>query len=561
MSYKKGFISILVFILLFAPNLGAKGNESYIYPLSSPVYSWLEEAYMLEGMAHPSSSKPWSGGEVDNIINRIEERATEERTLELIEKARKENESHSKDDDYISFSLTLSPEIYAHTNSDEYNKEDMWIHGFDYRRPFLTGEVDINFFDMFYTYSNLSFGWGRTTYKDEWTKLKDVPGFIGVGAIVDKDDENASIVTSSYLYSKPLLFSFPDMDKLNIETPTRNYISTGGEGWFISLSKDKLQWNNSHIGSFIFDIHLEYQEYLRFKLFGDKLSLEYVMEFFDTDTSNNVVSKGSDKYRVFSAHALSYRPLPSLLLTVSENIMYVSDSIDLHYFNPSTIYHNLNNSGLLNAIAHLAFSFSPIKGLNTYGQFVLDQATAPTESDSQAAAWGMSLGLEGAFRVGNGTMEYNAEGAYTTPELYRRQKADFLLFQRHSTNVNYKRFLFFDYFGFPYGGDSIVMEGELSYESDDGWKAGIRGEYLVHGEMGFFTSHSSTNDNSKIPDIKDSSPYIKANKRYTLSLYGEWRIEDIQYFKEMKIRGTLDWTKGNEDEGDLQFTAGISLKI
>ena len=241
--------------------------------------------------------------------------------------------------------------------------------------------------------------------------------------------------------------------------------------------------------------------------------------------------------------------------------MYVSDSIDLHYFNPSTIYHNLNNSGLLNAIAHLAFSFSPIKGLNTYGQFVLDQATAPTESDSQAAAWGMSLGLEGAFRVGNGTMEYNAEGAYTTPELYRRQKADFLLFQRYSTNVNYKRFLFFDYFGFPYGGDSIVMEGELSYESDDGWKAGIRGEYLVHGEMGFFTSHSSTNDNSKIPDIKDSSPYIKANKRYTLSLYGEWIIEDIQYFKEMKIRGTLDWTKGNEDEGDLQFTVGISLKI
>ena len=311
MSYKKGFISILVFILLFAPNLGAKGNESYIYPLSSPVYSWLEEAYMLEGMAHPSSSKPWSGGEVDNIINRIEERATEERTLELIEKARKENESHSKDDDYISFSLTLSPEIYAHTNSDEYNKEDMWIHGFDYRRPFLTGEVDINFFDMFYTYSNLSFGWGRTTYKDEWTKLKDVPDFVGVGAIVDKDDENASIVTSSYLYSKPFLFSFSDINKLNIETPTRNYISTGGKGWFISLSKDKLQWNNSHIGSFIFDSHLEYPEYLRFKLFGDKLSLEYVMEFFDTDTSNNVKSTGSGIYRLFSAYALSYRPLPS----------------------------------------------------------------------------------------------------------------------------------------------------------------------------------------------------------------------------------------------------------
>ena len=79
--------------------------------------------------------------------------------------------------------------------------------------------------------------------------------------------------------------------------------------------------------------------------------------------------------------------------------------------------------------------------------------------------------------------------------------------------------------------------------------------------MGFLTSHSSTNDNTKIPDIKDSTPYKSANVRYTLSLFGEWRIEDIHYFKEIEIRGALDWTKGNEDKGDLQFTAGITLKI
>ena len=82
------------------------------------------------------------------------------------------------------------------------------------------------------------------------------------------------------------------------------------------------------------------------------------------------------------------------------------------------------------------------------------------------------------------------------------------------------------------------MEGELSYESDDGWKAGIRGEYLVHGEMGFLTSHSSTNDNSKIPDIKDSTPYRKANKRYTLYLYGELRIKGVHFFKERELRGS-----------------------
>ncbi len=561
MHFKKTKILILALLLLFAPSLGAKGNGSYIYPLSSPIYSWLEEAYLLEGLGHPSSSKPWSGSEVDNILSLLEGRAVEERTAELMEKARKENGSHSSEGGDISFSLSVSPEFYAHSNEEEYNLESSWIHGFDYRNPFLMVEMDISFFDRFHLYSNLSLGWGRTTYKDEWIKLKDMESFIGVGAIVDKDDDKASVVTSSYLYSKPFLFSFPHIDKLNIETPTRNYLSTGGEGWFLTLSKDKLEWNKSHIGSFIFDSHLEYQEYLRFKLFRDKLSFEYVMEFFDTDTSNNVMSTGSGIYRLFSAHAISYRPVPSLLFTLSEDIMYVSDSVDPHYLNPSTLYHNLNNSTLLNAIAHVAFSFSPMKGVNTYGQFVLDQATAPTEASTQAAAWGISLGIEGAKRIKNGTFTYNVEGAYTTPELYRRQKADFLLFQRYSTNINYKRFLFFDYFGFPYGGDSVVMEGEIKYISHDGWNTGIKGEYLLHGEMGFYTSHSSSNDNTKIPDIKDSTPYKSANMRYTLSLFGEWRIEDIHYFKEIEIRGALDWTKGNEDKGDLQFTAGITIKI
>ena len=561
MNFKKTKILILALLLLFAPSLGAKGNGSYIYPLSSPIYSWLEEAYLLEGLGHPSSSKPWSGSEVDNILSLLEGRAVEERTAELMEKARKENGSHSSEGGDISFSLSVSPEFYAHSNEEEYNLESSWIHGFDYRKAFLMGEMDVNFFDKFHLYSNLSLGWGRTTYKDEWTLLKDMPQYSGVGAIVSIDDETASMVTSSYLYSKAFLFSFPDISMLNIETPTRNYISTGGDGWFLTLSKDKLEWNKSHIGSFIFDSHLEYQEYLRFKLFGDKLGLEFVMEYFDTDTSNNVMSTGSGIYRLFSAHAISYRPVPSLSFTLSENIMYVSDSVDPHYLNPSTLYHNLNNSTLLNAIAHVAFSFSPMKGVNTYGQFVLDQATAPTEASTQAAAWGISLGIEGAKRIKNGTFTYNVERAYTTTELYRRQKADFLLFQRYSTNINYKRFLFFDYFGFPYGGDSVVMEGEIKYISHDGWNTGIKGEYLLHGEMGFYTSHSSSNDNTQIPDIKDSTPYKSANARYTLSLFGEWRIEDIHYFKEIEIRGALDWTKGNEDKGDLQFTAGITIKI
>ena len=128
-------------------------------------------------------------------------------------------------------------------------------------------------------------------------------------------------------------------------------------------------------------------------------------------------------------------------------------------------------------------------------------------------------------------------------------------------DINYKRFLFFDYFGFPYGGDSIVWEGEISYTKDRGWKVGGRVECMVHGHMDFFSSHSTAQDNNRKPDIKDPTPYKKADYRYTLSLYGEWKIDKTPYFKEMEMRCALDWTKGKEDKGDLQFTLGLTIMI
>lgn len=71
------------------------------------------------------------------------------------------------------------------------------------------------------------------------------------------------------------------------------------------------------------------------------------------------------------------------------------------------------------------------------------------------------------------------------------------------------------------------------------------------GEMGFFTSHSNSGDNSKIPDIKDSTPYKTASHRYTISIYGEWEVKSIPNVKETKIRGIVDWIKGDNDNRDL----------
>lgn len=558
MNYKKIVASLVVILTLFA--IGA--TESFIYPLDSNIYGNMEKAYSLLSLSSPSSSYPWSSGEVERMLETAYKRNPEGNTKVLLDSIKKENDKKiDSDKDSIKPHLVLAPEIYLHTNSSTYVKEENWKYGFTERKPFIKAEVNIALSSWFYTYSEIAYGWGRTTYRDEWTKLCDIEGYVGIGAIVDKKDSEATTVTKQYVYTSPFLFSFPDIDKINIETPQRAFISLGGKKWFITLGRDRLKWTKSHIGSFIFDDHLSYEDYLRVKLLSSKFSLEYVLALYETDTSSSVSSPESGMHRYFMAHALSITPLNSLRITASENIMYVTTSIDGEKMNFANIFHNLNNSYLFNAIAHLDISYTPIKGLNIYLQGVLDQATAPTESDKQAAAWGLDGGIEYTMEGKRGVYDFYLEGAYTTPMLYRREKSDFLLFQRYSTNVNYKRFLIFDYIGFPYGGDSIVIKAGADYLEEGIFKVTIEDEFMIHGEMDYYKSHSLNGDNNHYPDIKDSTPLGKSTIKNTLSFSGEYYLPSFWYFKEGELMARVDLIYSSLLGFDSQFVLGFSIKL
>lgn len=557
MNYKK--IVLFLFVLILAFSLFA--SKSYIYPHSSPLYEWMEMLYTLEGLSSPSSSYPWSSGEVEMMINKIKERNIDNKSVDLLNKIEDLNNKNIRENkSYISASLTLSPEMYIHTNSDNYEREDQWIKGYSERSPFLDGAIELGFGSFFYTTSSLQYAWGRTTHKDEFIHLKDVPGYVGLGALVDKNNSSATVVSHSYVYSLPFVFNFPDISSLDIETPNRALISIGGEKWFLTLSKDRLKWDKSHIGSFIFDDHLNYQKYLRAKFFDNNLSLEYVLSFYDTNP-NDGFANGDEGVRVMMAHSISYTILSSLRLNVSENVMYSSSYLDLKEMNPSYIFHNLNNSKLFNALAHVGVNYTPLKGFNIYAQFTLDQATAPTESDAQASAWGLLLGLEYNLLLFDGFMKMYIEGVYTTPELYRREKVDFLLYQCYSTNINYRHVLFFDYIGFPYGGDSICIKIGGDYLKLDLFKCGLESEFLIKGELDMLHSHNKDGDNSKIPNIKDTTPTGNANYRFYISLYGEYFIPSFLIFKENSVKLSLSYVYSTTIGSDFEIQAGVTLKI
>jgi hypothetical protein len=252
----------------------------------------------------------------------------------------------------------------------------------------------------------------------------------------------------------------------------------------------------------------------------------------------------------------------------------------LKYLNPAFIYHNLNNSGMFNAIAHAEIDFSFAKGFSLYAQYVMDQARAPNEGTAQADASGYLAGIEYASAIGPGVFTTSLEYALTNPLLYRREKVDFLMFRKYFTNgdptsPNYNLtgyILSLDYMGYPYGGDAQVLQWDGAYRIPDVGTIRARLFGMRHGEMDFFKSHNSTGNNAGYADYAGTTPSGDAIRESLIaSMSGEFELPKLVSWASAKAWAQLDWigrrtfakstSSYSGATADLQFTAGCTLSF
>lgn len=567
---------LLLVITIFLVSLSTFGaNMSTIAPLSSEVYENLETLYLLQGLAPPSQAKPWSQAEIESMIGDFTENNLSGLRKSLFKLIKQELEKNKR---AVTVGISLSPEMYAHTNGDEFYLDTDWIYGYDKRKPFATLLLELRIGDFFYSYGELAYGYGRVTMQDSLSKIDDLPEiWLGVGALVPQEYGDKPVITlaQSAIYRRSFLFNLPPVDMIDLDTPRRALVAVGGKDWVASLSRDKIEWGNSHIGNFIFDSHVDYQEYLRFKFFKGRITFDTVFMFMDTNYNSLYSSTFTGPSQLFLTHRLEIRPWQIFSFAISENVIYRYDTFEARYLNPAYIYHNLNNSDLFNAIAHIEMNLTPLPGLQLYGQSVLDQARAPTESDSEASAWGFSAGLTYKRSLQKGILSSTAEFAYTTPLLYRRDKVDFLMFHKYSINrhVNYPfhKILVFDYIGFPYGGDSQVFLFEAGYRIPSVLTIQVKSLFIRQGEMNFYISHNTDNKNTGQANIQDKSPYgNKVADTFAIGISGLYQIPqlfsciDISLFSQIDRIERSYWYKDSqviENHVDWQFSLGLTLSF
>ena len=321
---------------------------------------------------------------------------------------------------------------------------------------------------------------------------------------------------------------------------------------------------------------------------------------------NGVGDDGQSHYMngiaAFIAHRLEWNILPSLSFTLTEGVMYMSkdNRIDLTAFAPAMMYHNNYTRSNTNSILSFEADWTIVRGLNIYGQVVVDESPLPGEENpatSEKPAEPNGLGFLGGvtykMELGSGILTLNAEGAYTDPYLYLRdgdrQAGES---ERRQTNgrygINYVIALRemsdcggcenynLDFMGYKYGGDAVVASLSGEYRTA-GWNAGLNLFFMVHGTHDKYTAWTRVNDevdgkkmtNKTTPTTEhQSANYMDADadKRdststtFVLSLFGSY-----SFFSSLSAGGEVDFiylkNPGNISSAPSLFNIQTTLTL
>ncbi len=588
---KKLLVCLLCVACVALPSIADPGRPPYavsqeMLPLSSPVYADMDALYLVSGLGTPSNSRPWTKTEANLILARLDRATLNEAGRSLFDTITAKIEPGLKFHDLNGFGFSAgfdaSVEAYWHGNTG-YDQEADWIYGFEQRTPLARVSLDFSLKDFLYIYCDMQYQRNMFNVADDLFRVTDVyPA--GIGAIVPSTDTAGIMSGSSSIYSQAFLTNVLEHSyDFDYQWPKRAITSIGAANWNISLSRDKVRWGNGHSGNFVVDDHVDYQEFARLVAFSERFKYDWLNVFLDINTSQG--ENPDSKFKILMAHRLEFRILKNLTFAVSENVMYQNTVFDLRYLNPAFIYHNLNNSGMFNAIAHVEADYNFAKGFNLYAQYVMDQARAPNEGTAQADANGYLAGIEYASLAGPGIFSSSLELALTSPLLYRREKVDFLMFRKYFTNgdpasPNYSYtgyILNFDYIGYPFGGDALVLQLDCAYRIPEIGKIGLKLFGMRHGEMDFFKPHNVGSDTvppnnvgyanyeGTTPSSDEIADTIAASLsgEYELPRLVDWASSRLWLHFAFVTRSIYTNSTGTRTawDSDMQVTTGLSLSF
>lgn len=477
------------------------GSHQKIYPVDSEVFGAITSLYINSGFALPSTAGPWSQAELLRMFSKINRSSLSKGAQETYDYVEEVLRGPKK---VVKFELLTALEGYYHIDTDNFITNEDWIRSYDDRKTFLGVNLETWPSKNFYGFVNVSI----------------IPQLIQ-GFSDTEGPISLFMGREAFTFNLFFVPEFGNFQYIDLGMPYRALGAIGGDRWNFVVGREKLSWGPGITGNFMLGDHVKYHNMGRLTTYGNKFKYTLAASFFSHPDNyypileletDGKTPKNPAKYNnkqssltglnMFLGHRLEWRLFKDKVgFALSEAIMYQSldNTFDFRVLNPSMIYHNYYIRSNANSLVTIEFDYTPIKGLNIYGQIAIDEFALPgiekvpgVDNGANPSANGYMVGIKGDYPVKEGQLYGSFEWAYTNPYLYLRDSSGAPKDNWSKYGLNWVVAIrevmagggsYYDetFLGYKFGPDAMTFNLNVGYKRYGKWNVESNFFYMLHG--------------------------------------------------------------------------------
>ncbi len=514
-------------------------NGKTIIPVSSDLYTIVDNLYQESGKVTPNDARPWTIDEMAAAGSAINPSVLSESGRSALRFLKEEltGDEPAFSEEAFSFdsSPSLTVESFFHlplsdtTGSQPQSYE--WIHGYEERQPFLSIPLEFWYGDSLYMTSELA-------AKEEHLTVTS---------------PSTPDVAQNYFN---VLLDDPNI-RIDLYFPFRAVLATGGKWWNFFAGRDQLSWGGAVSGNLMLSDYSDFYDYVGLSFFTPSFKMTNV--YIATD---RFLADGTEiGFSGFIGHRLEMRFFERLKFVVNESVTYSSYTPELpRDLNYLMVFHNWMSPERFNSLLSVELEVVPWRYFTLYGHLAMDEFAVQYELDREGGGgppiYGYVAGVKGAYPLGGGYLNGAFEWVQTSPWLYNRRASPYFYNTRRYWSLTTDQMEYITKpFGYEYGPDTIVYLVSASYNVPGSWSGEIDIKRIIQGEQ----YAGSTWD----PAPGDAPPTGTPEKKWIITASGAW-----QPFRFLSVGGGLNWSYTvnpthlhGERRSDLEVTAFASAGL
>ena len=154
---------------------------------------------------------------------------------------------------------------------------------------------------------------------------------------------------------------------------------------------------------------------------------------WDVGNNHDASTQSVVPYKMFTYHRLEFRPISRLGIGLAEMQLVGGKVPDMTNLLPVVAWHNTYSAGVSNVMLQADVWAVPLKGVLVYGEFVMDDSRAPSESRaSKPNCWAWELGTTWVLPIDSADWRFslNAEYSHADRWTYNRWQPYLTMYQR-----------------------------------------------------------------------------------------------------------------------------------